>query len=407
MITAAARGKQTGHRSRPRLHVLLAPSGFKEGLSVTELIECMARGVKAAVADAEILRAPMVDGGEGFTGTLVELTGGRLHSVRVTGPVGQPVVAQIGLLGGVHTGTAAIEIAAAAGLRLVPVDQRHPLKTTSYGVGELIRATLEFGVTRLLVGCGDSGVNDGGTGLAEALGVRLFNGQARPIARGGGALQRLNRIDLSKRDPRLARLRIEAAVNWNNALLGRRGVARVFGPQKGASPAAVDQLEAGLTNLAAVMRRDLGIDVRKMPGAGASGGLGAGLHAFLGARLYPRFEIASRFVKFDELLERADIVLTGEGSIDQLTLVGKMPAEVARRAKRYGVPVVAVVGTVGEGARATHAIGIDAYFSILSRPCSLNEAMATAPNLVAEATEQVIRLALLGWRRPRKTSPKG
>jgi glycerate kinase len=388
-----------GRRARHGLSILLAPCGFKEGLTVSQLIECMARGVKAAAPDAHILRAPMVDGGEGFTQTLTELTGGELHPVRITGPVGQRLLAHIGCLAGPHAGTAVIEIAAAAGLRHVPLDQREPLRTTSYGVGQLIGAALDLGAGRVLIGCGDSGVNDGGAGLAEALGVRLLDRRGRPIGRGGGALARLARVDMSARDPRVERVQIDVAVNWNNMLLGSRGVARMFGPQKGASPAAVAALERGLANLATVVRRDLGLRIRHMPGAGASGGLGAGLHAFLGARLYPRFEVLTRFLDFDGLLDRADLVLTAEGSIDRLTPIGKLPAEIARRAKLRGVPVVALVGSVGEGAQTTHAIGIDAYFSIVNRPCSLAEAMSKAPELVAEATEQVLRLALLNRRR--------
>ena len=399
-MTGTARQRNRRNRGARRdLRVLLAPCGFKEGLTVSELIECMARGVKAAAPDAQILRAPMVDGGEGFTQVITELTGGQLHTVSVTGPVGQRLRAHIGQLGGVHAGTAVIEIAAAAGLRHVPLDRRDPLRTTSYGVGELIGATLDLGADRLLIGCGDSGVNDGGAGLAEALGIRLLDRRGRQISRGGRALARLVEIDLSARDPRLDRVQIDVAVNWNNMLLGHRGVARLFGPQKGASPAAIAELERGLANLATVIRRDLGLQVRNMSGAGASGGLGAGLHAFIGARLYPRFEVLTRFLDFDGLLERADLVLTAEGSIDRLTPTGKLPAKVAQRAKLRGVPVVALVGSVGQGAQATHAIGIDAYFSILNRPYSLAEAMSYAPELVVEATEQAVRLALLNCRR--------
>lgn len=406
MTDGSGRGNRGRKPAQCGPRILLAPCGFKEGLTVAELIECMARGVKAAAPNAEILRAPMVDGGEGFTQTLAELTRGRLHPVKVTGPVGQRLQAHVGMLGGAHTGTAVVEIAAAAGLRHVPSDQRDPLRTTSYGVGELIRAALDLGARRLLVGCGDSGVNDGGAGLAEALGVRLLDWRGRPMGRGGRALGRLARIDTSALDPRVGRSSIGVAVNWNNLLLGRRGVARVYGPQKGASPAAVAELEDGLRNLATVMRRDLGIDVRKMAGAGASGGLGAGLHAFLGARLYPRFEILARFLDFEGLLENADLVLTAEGSIDRLTPIGKLPAEVARCAKLRGVPVVALVGSVGDGAETTHAIGIDAYFSILNRPYSLTEAMAKAADLVAEATEQAVRLALLDCRPKRRNRSK-
>jgi glycerate kinase len=385
-----------------RLRVLLAPCGFKEGLTVAELMRDMARGVEAAAPDAEILRAPMFDGGEGFTETLVQLTGGSLHPVRVTGPLGCPVDAQVGLLGGVHRGEAVIEIAAAAGLRHVPLDARDLSKTTSYGVGELILAAADLGARRLLVGCGDSGVNDGGAGLAEALGIHLLNGRNRPIGRGGGALARLRRIDMSGRDSRVAGLNISVAVNCRNRLLGPKGVTRVFGPQKGASGAMVSALECGLENLAAKIQRDLGIDVRTMSGAGASGGIGAGLHAFAGARLNPRFKVLSRFLRFDELLDRADLILTAEGCIDWLTPFGKLPAEVARRAKRRGIPVIAIVGSVGEGAAANLAVGVSAYISILNRPMSLAEALAQAPDLVVEATGQAVRLALLDCRPGRR-----
>ncbi|ACM33595.1 MULTISPECIES: glycerate kinase [Diaphorobacter] len=394
----------TAEARRNNLHprILLAPCGFKENLSVAELIESMARGVKAAAPDAEILRAPMADGGEGFAQTLAQLTGGCLHPVQVTGPVGQPLQAHLGLLGGAHVGTVAIEIAAAAGLRHVPVGQRDPLRTTSYGVGELVREALDLGAQRLLIGCGDSGVNDGGAGLAQALGIRLSDRRGRAIGRGCGALDGLAHIDLSGRDPRLGDVSIDVAVNWDNVLLGRRGVSRVFGPQKGASPKDLAALETGLRTLAAVIRRDLAIDVRTMQGGGASGGLGAGLHAFLGARLCPRFAILSRFLDFDALLERADLVLTAEGRIDGLTSFGKLPAEVARRAKQAGIPVVAIVGSVGHGANTMHEIGIDAYFSIVDGPGTMADAMSRAPELVASATEQVVRLALLDCQSTRK-----
>jgi len=380
------------------LCVMLAPCGFKENLLVDELVECMAAGVAAALPEAEILRAPMVDGGEGFTRTLVTLTGGILKFSRVTGPVGKKVRAKIGLLGGAHKGTAAIEIAAAAGLRHVPRNARDPRKTTSYGVGELISLALDSGANRLLIGCGDSGVSDGGMGLAEALGVRLLDGRGRTIGRGGAALRQLTSIDISGLDPRVRRTPIEVAVNWKNVLLGPQGVARLYGPQKGATPKQVAELEEGLETLAAVIRRDFGVDVSSIPGGGASGGLGAGMQVFLGAKLIPRFAFASRFVGFNELLARSDLILTAEGVIDQKTVLGKMPSEIARRAKQRGVPVIAIVGKVGEGAEANLAVGIDAYFSIANGPCLQTEVMKQAAQLVEETTEQVVRLFLSARR---------
>ena len=380
------------------LNILIAPSGFKESLSVSDVTEAIAEGVRAALPDAGILKAPLVDGGEGFTEALVRATNGTLHSVAVTGPVGQPVLAHFGFLGGSDSRTAVLEMAAAAGLRLVPRDRRDPCLTTSRGVGELIAAALDAGAEHILLGCGDSGINDGGAGMAQALGVRLLDEGGREIGVGGAELARLRRIDPRGRDPRLERVRIDAAVNWHNALLGPRGVARVFAPQKGATPEQVIFLEAALEHYAAVIRRDLGLDAADQAGSGASGGLGAGLFALLGGRLHPRYDIVMRYLKLDELMAQADLVLTAEGSLDGQTPYGKIPAEVARRAKRRGLPVIALAGTLGQGAALNLQHGIDAYASIMQRPCSLEEALAKAGRLLAQATEEVIRLVQVGAR---------
>lgn len=377
-----------------RLHVLIAPSGFKEGLGVREVADAMARGVRRAMPRARIDRLPMIDGGEGFTRMMVDLTGGTLHPVTVTGPVGQVVEAGIGFLGGRRKRVAVIEMAAAAGLRLVPKDLRDPTLTTSQGVGELIRAALDLGAERILLGCGDSGINDAGTGMARALGVRLLDSSGHPITGTGASLASLDRVDLSRRDPRLDRVRIDVAVNPYNMLLGKRGVARVFGPQKGATPRQVALLERGLEVFARVVRRDLGVEVATLTGGGASGGLGAGLHAFLGARLHPRFDLILRYIDLDRHLAKADLVMTAEGGIDGQTRFGKVPAEIALRAKRHKLPVVALAGTVGLGAESTRDIGIDAVFSILKRPCSLEDAIQDTGVLLADAAEQTIRLML-------------
>lgn len=377
------------------LNILIAPSGFKESLSVLDVTEAIAEGVRAVLPEARLLKAPLVDGGEGFTEALVQATGGTLHHRIVTGPVGLPVAARFGFLGGAPVRTAVLEMAA-AGLSLVPRDQRNPCLTTSRGVGELILAALDAGAERILLGCGDSGINDGGAGMAQVLGVRLLDESAQEIGAGGAELARLRRIDLSRRDPRLERARIDAAVNWHNQLLGPRGVARIFAPQKGATPEQVTLLEAALENYAAVIRRDLGISVADQAGSGASGGLGAGLFALLDGRLHPRYDIVMQYLEFDQLLSQADLVLTAEGSLDEQTPWGKIPAEVGRRAKRHGLPVIALAGTLGKGAALNLQHGIDAYASIMQRPCSLEEAIAKASRLLTQATEEVIRLVRVG-----------
>ena len=256
------------------LTVLIAPSGFKESLSVKDVAEAIARGVRRAAPHATILTAPMVDGGEGTTEALIAATGGRMIPARITGPVGEAVAGFWGLMGGAGPRTAVIEMAAAAGLSLVPRDRRDPTLTTSRGVGELILQALDHGVDRILIGCGDSGINDGGAGMARALGARLLDASGEELPEGGGALERLARIDTSGLDPRLASVQIDAAVNWHNMLLGPRGVARVFGPQKGATPEQVECLDRGMTRYAAAIEAETGKMVATMPGAGASGAPG-------------------------------------------------------------------------------------------------------------------------------------
>ncbi|MCJ8052839.1 glycerate kinase [Shinella curvata] len=376
--------------------VLVAPSGFKESLSADEAADCIARGVHRAFPGATILKAPMADGGEGFTKALVRATGGTLHSLTVTGPVNDPVAAHFGFLGGCSEPTAVIEMAAAAGLSLVPRDRRNPCLTTSYGVGELIRAALDRGARRILLGCGDSGINDGGAGMAEALGIRLLDKNGQPLPRGGAALADLASIDMSGRDPRLDAVRIDAAVNWHNLLLGERGVARVFGPQKGATPAQVEILADAMEVYAAAIRHTTGIEVGSAPGGGASGGLGAAILGLAGGKLHPRYDIVMQYLELDRFMATADLVITAEGSLDGQTPFGKVPAEVAQRAKGMGVPVIALAGTLGKGVQLNFEHGIDAFASILSRPCSLEDAISSAPKLLARAAEDAARMVMVG-----------
>jgi len=377
------------------LNLLIAPSGFKEALDPDRVAECIARGVRRADPRIQIDSIPMVDGGEGTARILAEQTRGQLLRVTVTGPVNQPVEARLALLGSAWTGTAVVEMAKAAGLRLVPHHQRNPLLTTTYGVGELIRAAMDAGAERVLVGCGDSETNDAGAGAAQALGVRLLDRDGHELGPGGGELLRLARIDLSGRDRRLAQVAIEVACNWSIPLVK---ASHSFGRQKGADNAQIRILESALENFAKVVQHDLGLDVRTMPGGGASGGLGAGLHALLSATLRPRFDVISRYLDLEEKLSRADLVITAEGRLDAQTCPGKVPAEVARRATRLGIPVIVLAGSVGEDARGCLSGGIDAYSSVLTIPCSLPEAIAQTASMLEEGAEQLWRFVRVGIR---------
>ncbi|MGW0605638.1 glycerate kinase family protein [Streptomyces sp. NPDC002640] len=374
----------------------VAPSGFKESLSARDAAEAIAAGVLRVVPHAEVDLIPLVDGGEGTAEALASAGGGRLLRRRATGPLGDLVDTHFALL---PDGTAVVEMAAVAGLRLVPGDARDPGATTTRGVGELIVAALDAGARRVLVGCGDSGTSDGGAGALSALGVRLLDQDGRELGYGGAKLVRLARVDASGLDARLRHTELVVACNPHNVLCGDRGVARVFGPQKGATAAQVELLSAGLENWAGVLTRDVfpapAVDLRTAPGTGASGGLGAGLAA-LGARLRPRFEVLLDPLGLDVRLARADLVVTAEGSLDGQTPFGKIPAEVARRAKRHGRPVLALAGTLGEGAHEVRAAGIDAYCGILPGPVSLGEAMGRGAEYLADATERALRMVLLG-----------
>ena len=374
---------------------VVAPSGFKECLDADEVAHAIAAGVRRVVPGAIVDLVPLVDGGEGSAKALAAATGGDLVPVVVRGPLSDPVPAHFALLGGPGPRTALVEMAAAAGLRLVPRDARDPGATTTYGVGELIRAALDAGCERIIVGCGDSGTSDGGAGALRALGVRLLDDRDSPVTGGGSALLDVHAIDASGLDPRLAEVEVVVAGNPHNVLCGERGVARVFGPQKGASPAQVELLAAALDRWADLLATTFGTDVRNAPGSGASGGLGAGLTA-LGASLRPRFEVLLDHADLDARLAGADLVITAEGAIDFQTPHGKVPAEVAMRAKRHGKPVIALAGTIGRGARRTYDSGIDAFAGILAAPVPLTEAMDQAAALLTDATERALRLILVG-----------
>jgi len=371
------------------MKVVVAPDSFKECLSAEAVARAIGRGVRAAAPDAEVVEVPMADGGEGTVRALVAATGGTLHRATVTGPLGEPVEAEFGLLG--DGATAVIEMAAASGLPLVPPSRRDPTRTTTRGTGELIGAALDLGASRLIIGIGGSATVDGGAGMAQALGARLLDESGRDIGPGGGELSRLARLDVSGLDPRLANVACEVACDVDNPLLGPNGAARVYAPQKGATPEAVAVLEANLARFADVVERDLGVSVRDVPGAGAAGGLGAGLMAFLGARLRPGVRIVIEATGLRDKLRGADLAIVGEGKLDAQTAHGKVPVGVAEVAAEAGVPVVAIAGSLGDGYEAVHKKGIAACFAIFDRPMSLEEAFARAEELLARTACEVVR----------------
>jgi len=379
------------------MKIVIAPDSFKESLSALDVALHIREGFRAVYPDADYVVLPVADGGEGTVDALVAATGGRRITRRVVGPLGDEVEAFYGVTG--DGDAAVIEMAAASGLELVPPDARNPLVTTTFGVGELIRAALDDGARRFIIGIGGSATNDGGAGMLQALGVRFLDAGGRDLALGGGALADLERIDLSGLDPRLAACAIEVACDVDNPLVGPHGASAIFGPQKGATPEMVRVLDANLARYAALIERTIGKSVADMPGAGAAGGLGAGLHAFLGARLRPGIEIVMETVEMDRVVADADLIVTGEGRLDGQTIHGKTPIGVASVAERHGKPVIAIAGSLGRGFEAVYDHGIAAVFSVLSRPCTVAEALAEgAVNLRNTARDVAATLRVAGFR---------
>ncbi len=354
----------------------------------------MARGVVRAAPGAMLDRVPMADGGEGTVAALVAATGGSFREATVHGPLGERLPARFGLLGDGRT--AAIEMAAASGLVLVPTDRRDPLVATTRGTGELLLAAIAAGATRVIVGIGGSATNDGGAGLGQALGFRLLDEAGHELGPGGGALGRLARIDASGRRPELDGVAVAVACDVTNPLCGPSGASAVYGPQKGATPAMVAVLDANLAHFAAIVERDLGVSIRDLPGSGAAGGLGGGLVAFAGGRLEPGINLVIEAVDLKSRLEGADLCLTGEGALDDQSAFGKTAVGVGRLAHSLGCPAIALAGSIGPGAEVTLDQGLDAYFSICPGPMSLEEAMARAEELLEEATVHVVRAFLAG-----------
>ncbi|EJL6506293.1 glycerate kinase [Vibrio cholerae] len=375
------------------MKVVIAPDSFKESLTAKQVCDAIQAGLARVWHDAKFVAIPVADGGEGTVQSLVDATQGRLVEVKVMGPQGKRVEAFYGMLG--DNQTAVIEMAAASGLHHVPVAQRDPKLTTSFGTGELIRHALDQGVTKLIIGLGGSATNDGGVGMLAALGARFTNADGDPIQLTGGGLRELTHIDLQDFDPRLQNCDILVACDVNNPLCGDKGASAVFGPQKGATPEDVQLLDGTLRQFGLLTEKVTGKMVLESAGAGAAGGMGAALLAYTQAILRPGIEIVLETVQLAHQVSDADLVITGEGRIDSQTVHGKTPMGVAKVAKRFDVPVLALCGCTGDNYQAVYQCGIDAVFAAVPRAMSLEDALKESDFNLADLAENVARLWVL------------
>ena len=377
------------------MRIVIAPNAFKGSLSALEAADAIAEGVRVALPDAELVLVPIADGGDGTVEALVAATQGERRTLRVRGPLGDPVNADYGLIDG--GSTAVIEMAKASGLALVPPEKRDPRVTTTYGVGELLQRAYDDGARHFIVGIGGSATNDGGAGMAQALGYHLLDADGHELAPGGLALHRLARLHRGGVHADWKEAEVEVACDVSNPLTGPSGASAVYGPQKGATPEMVRELDAALKHFAEIIRRDLEIDVEHLPGAGAAGGLGAGLVAFTGASLRPGAEMVMEAVRLDERLHGARLVITGEGRLDSQTArFGKGPAAVARHARQAGIPVVAIGGSIADEEELR--LLFDGVKTTVVEPTSLDHAIAQARPLLVRAATRLMGLVLTGRR---------
>ncbi len=376
------------------MRIVVAPDSYKGSVSAIGVANAMEKGILTVFSDAEVLKVPIADGGEGTVEALVAVTGGKMMYEDVTGPLGERVKAYWGVLGDGET--AVIEMAAASGLPLVPIEKRDPRITTTYGTGELIKSVLEKGIRKIIIGIGGSATNDGGTGMVQALGAKFLDASGHELPFGGSALAKLAQIDLTGFDKRIYETEIMVACDVDNPLCGPRGASAVYGPQKGATPDMVAELDAALDVYAKVAAKATGKDMANCPGAGAAGGLGAGLLFFTNAQLRPGVDIVLEAAGFAAMVETADLVITGEGRTDFQTAYGKAPVGVAKLAKKWNVPVVCLAGGLGSGADDVLQQGIDGLMSVVPQPMTLEECMKTGETLVEEATARMCRLIKVG-----------
>ena len=370
---------------------VLAPDSFKESMTAKEVCQAMENGIRKVLPDAKIISVPMSDGGEGTMDSLIDATNGQKYAVKVTEPLGTPVTAHYGILG--DQKTAIIEMAEASGLSYVPQDKRTPAtikKTTTFGTGELINAALKHDVTRVIIGLGGSSTNDGGSGMAQAIGVKFFDHNDHEITQklGGGDLKQITRIDTIDINPKIKKTKFLLASDVANPLTGTNGASYVFGPQKGADQATAKELDENLSHYAKI----IGQNIAQTPGSGAAGGLGAGLLAFTHAKIYPGVKLVANEVHLAEKIKEADYVFTGEGGTDFQTQFGKTPYGVAQIAKKYDVPVISLAGYIGKGIDHLYDKGFTAIFGILAKAENIDQALKDGPQNVERTTENVVRL---------------
>ncbi|MGZ0051053.1 glycerate kinase [Brevibacillus gelatini] len=372
------------------MKVVVAPDSFKGSLTAKQVSEAIRAGVLRVYPHAEIVAKPMADGGEGTLQCLVDATAGKLMTATVKDPLGRPVAAEFGILGdGV---TCVIELAASSGLYLISEAERNPLRTTTYGFGQLIMAGLDLGCRRFILGLGGSATNDGGAGMLQALGYRLLDEDDQPLSFGGGELSRLSRIDCSQKDKRLDECQFVVACDVTNPFVGPNGASHVFGPQKGATPEMALALDDRLRHFADVIEKSRGIAIHDLPGTGAAGGVAGALLAFLGGELQAGIQIVMETTRLACAMQGADLVITGEGQVDGQTAQGKTACGVAQLAQQFGIPVIVLAGSIGEGIEALYEKGVTAVVSIANRPMTLDESMRDSAALLEQAAEQVMRI---------------
>lgn len=375
------------------MNIIIAPDSFKGSLSTTEVASHIKAGVQRIFPTANFQMIPMADGGEGTVEAMVSSLGGHYETVTVTGPMGTPVNAVFGVL---DNGKAVLEMAAASGLPLVPPDQKDICRATTYGTGEMLKKAMDMGCKRIYIGIGGSATNDGGIGMAQALGAHFLDEQGHEVGLGGGVLQDIQTIDLSGMDSRLKETEITVMCDVDNPLCGPKGASAIYGPQKGATPELVSFLDHGLSHLIDIMAESGLPNLKDMPGSGAAGGLGMGLAAFTGAALRSGIEAVLDAANFTERLNWAHLVITGEGRIDEQSVFGKVPTGISKYAVRYKVPVIAIVGCIGHGASAVYAHGINTIESCVYAPSTLEDALANAADNVEAAAERIMRAIEVG-----------